>query len=448
MESLFSDFSPVSLDAWKARLALDLKGRTFDDLVAIDENGIPVFPFYNAENAAPATGRLFESPDWDICTRIPVMDEKTANEHALSALTDGASALIFDLQHQETIDYPALLQGIGLSHILTIFRVTSCPGKLITGFENYLEQKKLKPRDINYIIDYDPLSVFLSNPEQYPVDPASEYASYIADAQAVSQVSADATLFQNAGANSAFQLGCALAQLNEYLTILDEHKKCGAISRVLVALAVGTGFFEEIAKLRALRHLLPLLFKAYNMQPETRLHAVSSDLYRSPFDAHNNLLRDAISGMAGVLGGCDSLEIHHFDLHTNKQNPAFSERMARNQQLLFKEESYLGKVADMASGSFYIETLTEAIAKKGWMHFQEIEQKGGLLACFDQGILQGQVQQQAEQLIGEYKSGKRVLVGVNKYPNQEDMPQSREAPEQNVEGLRKINLSAELIQSR
>jgi methylmalonyl-CoA mutase len=443
MESLFSDFSPVSLADWKARLARDLKGPTFDDLVTLNESDVPVSPFYNAENATAGGECLFENPDWDICVRIVVVDEKTANKQALEALAGGASGLILDIRNREVIDYAALLEGIELPYIFIVFKIGD-PAGLIAGFADYLQQKELSPGELNYVIDYDPIPDCLSRPEQAnPFSPAA-YRAFLGAANRCS-LSVDATLFQNAGANSAFQLGCALAQMNEYLSVAEEGGYGQRISRVAISLAVGTGLFEELAKLRALRKLLPLLFDVYGIRPELKLHVVSSDLYRAPVDAYNNLLRDTISGMAGVLGGCDSLEIHHFDLNKEAQNPDFSGRIARNQQLIFKEESYLNKVADIASGSFYLETLTEEIAAAAWAYFQEIEGQGGLLVCFDQGILERQVREQSELLIGEYKSGKRVLVGVNRYPNASDMPQKRDRPERSRKGLSKINLAAELV---
>ncbi len=119
--------------------------------------------------------------------------------------------------------------------------------------------------------------------------------------------------------------------------------------------------------------------------------------------------------------------------------------MSRNQQLIFRDESYLDKVADVAAGSYYLETLTVQIAEQAWKQFQDIEQDGGLIASFDKGILKNELEGQAALWIQEYKEGKRVLIGVNKYPNAADKPVAGAPPVTEGPGIQYVKLTEHLV---
>jgi methylmalonyl-CoA mutase len=150
--------------------------------------------------------------------------------------------------------------------------------------------------------------------------------------------------------------------------------------------------------------------------------------------------------MAGVLGGCNALEIYAFDAtNPDEKHPEFGTHLARNQQLIFKEEGYLHKVADVGSGSFFIEKRTEELAMEGWKRFQETETKGGLMVSFEDGWLREQIDQQAQQLIQQYKEGNRILIGVNKYLNPREEKNSFSKEPLNKKGIRKINIAKEIL---
>jgi methylmalonyl-CoA mutase len=158
------------------------------------------------------------------------------------------------------------------------------------------------------------------------------------------------------------------------------------------------------------------------------------------------MLRSTTEAMSASIGGANSIVVLPFDVEFNSQND-FSSRMARNQQLILKDESYLNMVADMSAGSYYIETLTETLCEKAWEHFKTIESKGGLLACLKSNYIQEIISKDAETLIQQFKEGKLVLVGVNKFQNKnEEVKSVKRKNSIHPSGIKAINLSESLEQ--
>lgn len=442
MEKLFAEFGATGAAEWKLRLEKDLKGITFDQLTVADRNGIPVHPFYTAADLAETSpAPVYTRPDWSICTRIIVQDAVTANKEALAALDSGVSGICFDIQSD--IRPELLLQSIELPYIYSYFTLTRQTLAFATKLAAYLGQQYRGNKDLQVYLQLDVIRHYLAHNswQDNKTTDLDHFLSLQSEATGLHTFCMDASLFQNAGAQPTYELACALAQLNEYLNLASGNKL--AVKRIHITLATDTAFFEQIAKLRAFRLLTSLLLEQYGIKADLHLHVVTSNTYRSPFDSYSNLLRDTIAGMAAVAGGCNSLYIPGFDPKLESPT-AFSLRMSRNQQLIFKEESYLDKVADVAAGSYYLETLTTTIAEQAWELFKTIEQQGGLMASFEQGLIQQQIHQQAAALVQEYKDGKRVLIGVNKFPNPTDLPHSLAIPPGDTNSITPLYLTEKL----
>jgi methylmalonyl-CoA mutase len=146
------------------------------------------------------------------------------------------------------------------------------------------------------------------------------------------------------------------------------------------------------------------------------IHCVTSEWNKTVYDPYVNLLRTQTEAMSAILGGTNSLTVEPFDI-VFRQPDEFSERIARNQQLILKEEAYFDKVADPGAGSYYIETLTNLIAENAWKLFLEIEEKGGFLACLKTGYIQKKLTDSAEKRVSDVASRKAILLGTNQYPN-------------------------------
>ncbi|KAA3650854.1 MAG: hypothetical protein DWP98_03850 [Bacteroidetes bacterium] len=231
----------------------------------------------------------------------------------------------------------------------------------------------------------------------------------------------DLSIYKSKGANTVHELALALHHVLEYMDVLTKngYSAAKASQKLVYVLAFGNSYFTEIAKGRAFRYLLSQLFLAYDIQPELKIIGLGSDYYLAHQDAHTNLLRTTTQAMSAVLAGCDEIYIPAFDENANTSE--LGKRMARNIQLILKEESHFGKITDAASGSYYIESLTKTLSEKAWDLFLEIESKGGLFQLIANGELKEMLHKDKTERIAKYKSGERLILGVNRYKNPEGL---------------------------
>jgi methylmalonyl-CoA mutase len=433
MDNLFSAFAAVDAHTWKQRLEKDLKGVTFEDLSVLDSNGITI------EDRSIENTVSFTHNDWDIIAEINEPEATKANTIALSQLEGGATGLRFIVEAHTPLE--VLLKDILLPHIAVQFQVRGLADEFVQGLEIYINAKGWAKETLNIMLALDVIAHAI-NEQELDIVPLQQAVSNMLRCNQTLVI--NGIHYQNAGATTSSQISLIVAQVNEYLHYCSQAKLLDKISRIVLYTATGTLFFEEIAKLRALRQAVTLLCGNYHIHPLLNIHVDTSNLYRAPFDVYTNLLRDTLSGMAAVIGGCDSLLVRHFNEQNALPTP-FSYRMSRNIQLILKEESYLNKVADIGAGAYYIETLTTAIGNSAWEQFKEIEASGGLLSNAISGTLYKTINTQAEALLDEYRSGKKVLIGVNKYPNPTDMPTTTIKASTSTKGLQAIALATAIL---
>ena len=232
----------------------------------------------------------------------------------------------------------------------------------------------------------------------------------------------DAVMLNNAGSYISQELGFALAWGNEWLaSITDLGLSADEVAkRIKFNFGISSNYFMEIAKFRAARMLWAQIVSAYKPSckcaAKMETHAKTSEFNMTIYDAHVNLLRSQTEAMSAALAGVNSMTVTPFDI-TYKQPDEFSERIARNQQLLLREESHFNKITDPAAGSYYIENLTISIAEQAWKLFLEVEDKGGFYAALKEGFIQQTVNASAEARHMAIARRKEILVGTNQYPN-------------------------------
>lgn len=415
MQKLFTEFTSTTAAQWKEQLVKDLKGIDYNTLIWKTNSGIEVQPFYTKENLRTNPAPIFAKNDWAICENIFVSDAKTANAQALNALQNGASGLVFHIT-QKT-DFAVLLKGILLQHIYCLFMVKPEFEKELTSFLNSVQSGNSCFMECDTTLDG---KVELHN---------------------ASSICINTNLYQEAGSNAVNELAFSIAHLNEYLNIASS-----SIKTIHINVSVGGDFFMEIAKLRALRKLTNFLLSQYNIKATVHIHAQTTLINKSAVDSYTNMLRSTTEAMSASIGGANSIVVLPFDVEFNSQND-FSSRMARNQQLILKDESYLNIVADMSAGSYYVETLTETLCEKAWEQFKVVESKGGLLACLKSNYIQETISKDADALIQQLKEGKLVLVGVNKFQNKnEEVKSVKRKNTIHSSGIKTINLSESLEQ--
>lgn len=400
-------FNATTEQQWKDQLIKDLKGIDFNTLVWKTNAGLNVQPFYTSETTRQKSPLVFTHNDWAICEYIIVKNEKEANTQALNALSNGASGLVFVIDHK--IDSAVLLKGISVQHIYTLFKISSA---FAEELQNTLQSIECGNQ---CFIDTDVIAHFAQTGNWI-----SSYEKDLDSQKSDSTVAVDGRLYQEAGANIINELAFTLSHLNDYLAYRSENNSLKSLKKVHLSVSVGSDFFMEIAKLRALRNLVSFLLNQYELKLEIHIHGQTTSINKSSIDSYTNMLRSTTEAMSASIGGCDSIVVLPFDASFNEPTD-FSMRMARNQQLILKEESYLNKVADMGAGSYYIENTTKTLCEKAWQQFKHIESKGGLIECLKANIIQDIISNDAEMLTNQVKEGKMVLVGVNKYKNETEV---------------------------
>lgn len=437
-ETLFDAFSPVSTEEWKAKITADLKGADFDKkLVWRTNEGFNVQPFYRKEDIQnlPTIGTLpGEYPyvrgtrnnnDWLIRQEAQGATAAEMNAHARHILDKGAESIGISLKGElNAASLGEILNGIDLKKVEV--NITCCPGKAVETAEALVKliREAGAENDFRGSIDYNPFRRLLKHGLPFPKDAAKEgKALYeaVKDVKGLRCFAVDSFLFNNAGAFITQELGYALAWGAEWLTLLTEEGISAAevAGRIKFNMGISSNYFMELAKFRAGRMLWAEIVKAYGVaEDECKMwvHAITSKFNQTLYDSHVNLLRSMTETMSAALAGVDSLETLPFDL-CYKCPDEFSERIARNQQVLLREESHLNKVVDPAGGSYYIETLTASIADQAWKVFNEIEDNGGFEAMLKKGEIQAKVNESGVKRHLDVARRKEILLGTNQYPN-------------------------------
>ena len=440
-ERLLSEFPAISTQEWKDKIVTDLKGADFErKLVWRTNEGFNVNPFYRREDleglstpkVMPAEYPYVRSTrmdnEWLIRQDINVNDPKEANEKALDILNKGITSLGFKLRrdqvNKETL--AVLLKGIMPEAIeLNFSCCISVAAQLAGELAAYLTEVGADVAQCKGSINFDPFKKQLvkgiSNPQW--VTMCAQLLDAVRPLPQYRVLTVNALNINNAGAYIYQELGYALSWGAELIDKLTEagYSIEELTSRIKFVFGVGSNYFMELAKFRAARWLWAEIIGAYGDQykgdaAKIHMHAVTSTWNKTIYDAHVNLLRTQTEAMSATLGGVDSLTVQPFDV-TYQESDNFSERIARNQQLLLKEESHFDKVIDPAAGSYYIEHLTNALAEQAWKLFLAVEEEGGFAAAVEAGSVQKAVNASNAKRHAAVAARKEIFLGTNQFPN-------------------------------
>lgn len=436
-ERLFDQFPEVSYAEWRAKVEADLKGADFSKkLVWRTNEGFDVQPVYRAEDIAdfkttdslpgqyPYVRGTRTENDW--LTRQDIIAETAdeANAIALDVLTKGVTSLGFKVAAPE--DLAVLLKGIDLAKVE--INLTCCPGKVVEVAKALVAAVAAAGANDTFrgSIDYNPLRrQFRHGVEGVEsaeiAAKAAELLDVVAPVASLRCLAVDSDILANAGAFIYQELGYALAWGAQWMTLLTEAGRNAdeVAKRIKFNMCVSSNFFMEIAKFRAARMLWAQIVKQYGADEAAAkmlVNATTSRFNQTIYDAHVNLLRSQTETFSACVAGVDSIVTTPFDT-PYKTPDAFSERIARNQQFLLKEESHMDKVVDPAGGSYYVEELTVAIAKEAWKLFLATEEEGGFFACTGEGKVQKAVNASCEKRHTDVARRKEILLGTNQYPN-------------------------------
>lgn len=461
-KKLFPEFPPVTVEEWEAKIIQDLKGADYEKkLVYKPVEGFRIKPYYSATDNENL-GHQFQYPDsfpfirgnkkdenhWFIRQDVPVSDLKRANEKALDILMKGVDSLGFILDEDKDYskeDLDLLLRNI----FAEIVEINFKTGKnALALMKNHYEMLVRYNRDFSKIygsVEYDPFGRLITEGNYYDslekdMETCGQLIKTAEHLPHFTVIKVGGDHFHNAGASIVEELAFSLASGAEYLTRLTEKGLSvnQVAPKIKFRFATGSNYFMEIAKYRAARMLWAHIVKAYGPSRDDfakmTIHAVTSQWNKAIYDPYVNLLRTTTEAMSSIVGGIDSLTVGPFNEVFEKPDD-FSSRIARNQQLLLKEESYLDRVVDPAAGSYYIENLTDSIASEAWKLFLDVDARGGYIEAAMSGFIQEKINETARKHEADLASRKDTILGVNQYPNfaekkEENIPGSALKPQE------------------
>lgn len=431
MEPLFTHlFSSADKSTWLAQVQKELKDENaYESLrwptdTSVEQKGFTLEPYYTGEdlinlplqaiqNAQKQLPGWLNTPAYALTT-----DPKADNAVLRDSLSRGVDAIIlhgsaeYGLHALDGATLSWLLNGIKLSDTPVFFQLTRQTDSLIRAL------KVVAPYQLRGGLLADPLAQWVTTGEPFDemLNALADATRQTIDSPQFRTITVTSHAFHNAGATPTQELAFLLASLAaQYDSLTDAGWSIEQLmAKTTVSVSIGTSYFTEIAKLRALRVLAARFGQAYTaVGYQPFVHAQTSTFHDAAATPYTNLLRATTEAIAAVVGGCDALTIHPYDDVIGRASE-FSARIARNVSLLLKEESYLDKVADASAGSYYVENLTHQLVEAAWALFLEVEKRGGFGQAFRSGFIQHEIDWAYQTKVDAVRSGK-TLVGVTKF---------------------------------
>ncbi len=429
---LLDEFPPVSTGQWMDAVLRDLRGADYEKkLVWRSEDGITVKPFYRSEDLEglanldslpgefPYLRGTRSTNAWRIRERIDGADVRAANENARKAVAAGAEEIAFDVHR---------LHVESASDLLVLMESLECPLHFEAGASGLnvlrlLAEVAAARRKLEGSLDYDP---HMDGIESSEVGGMLDLIRRVTSrAPGFRPLSVNAYRFQDSGGTTVQEVGYALAAGIDYLGGLTARGfSVDEAARSLVfTFAAGSNFFFEIAKLRAARMLWAQAVQSFGPSKvdsaKAAIHVRGSRWNKTIYDPYVNILRGTTEAMSGAIGGCDSLAAPPFD-ECFRYPGEFSRRLARNTQIVVKKEAWFDRVVDPAGGAYYVEALTDSLARHAWILMQEVEKTGGFHEGWKRGSIPAEIEASRKAKEAAVATRKRAIVGTNQYPNQQE----------------------------
>jgi methylmalonyl-CoA mutase len=403
----------ISSKQWKQQIQFELKGADYNDtLIWNSPEDIKVKPFYHRDENITNFDIKTKATEFKICQNIYVFDIDKSVARALDTINRGAESIRFTIE-SDCIDIKKLLNKLPLETTSVYFHLNFLSIDFVKELEAIAKERQAK-----FYIQNDPIGHLAKNGNWFSnaeKDNLKVLESIAQNTKTTSFLSVNAGLYQNAGANMVQQLAYSLAHCNEYFNQIPKIEQ-----PIVFEISVGTNYFFEIAKLRALRLLFNTIAKEYDHHFDCHLLVSPTKRNKTIYDYNINLLRTTTECMASILGGANAVSNLPYDALYHKDNE-FGDRIARNQLLILKKESYFDQVNNPSDGSYYLESLTNQLAEKALILFKDIEANGGFIKQLKDGIIKRKIEESAEKEQNLFDDGKEILLGTNKYPNKNDL---------------------------
>ncbi|MGE5475456.1 MAG: methylmalonyl-CoA mutase [Bacteroidales bacterium] len=468
-----TEFAKKTLADWEALATKDLKGASPEKLNWETPEGITVKPLYTAadleglENQDTLPGfppflrgpraTMYAARPWTVRQYAGFSTAEESNafyrrnlaagQQGISVAFDLATHRGYDSDHPRVVgdvgkagvaidsieDMKILFDGIPLDQMSVSMTMNGAVLPVLAGYIVAAEEQGVSQDKLSGTIQNDILKEFMvRNTYIYPPAPSMRIIADIIEYTSknmpkFNSISISGYHMQEAGATAVQELAFTLADGLEYVrAALGRGLKIDDFAgRLSFFWAIGMNFFMEIAKMRAGRLLWARIIKQFEPQKPSsmalRTHCQTSGVSLTEKDAYNNVIRTTIEAMAAVLGGTQSLHTNALDEAIALPTP-FSARIARNTQLIIQEETGIPHVVDPLAGSYYVESLTNAIAEEAWKLIQEVEALGGMTKAVESGMPKMKIEEAAARRQARIDRGEEVVVGVNKYQPAEEAP--------------------------
>jgi methylmalonyl-CoA mutase len=446
---LAADFEAATREQWLALVDKAIKGADFEKkLVSHTADGIRVEPLYRRETSvaalqaatpghAPftrgAAGHV-EGMGWEIRQRINAADPSNANREILSELEGGSNGIALDIeapgqtgcQISSAADMATAISGMRVDLAPLELRAGLKAADAAAQFVSALPGLGIPAKSAQVFFGLDPIGSLarwgtLPSPVQQSLVETMALAGELrAEVPNARTIKVDATVYHEAGATEAFELAALGSTLIAYLRMFEaaDVSPEDALPQIAFGISTDTDLFTTVAKLRAARRLIWRIADASGAGEAAgslHLSAYASMRMMAKRDPWTNMLRSTLACAGGVLGGANAITVLPFTAALGEADD-ISRRMARNIQIVLQEESWLGRVLDPMGGSWYIEAITDEMAKAAWTLLQEIEAKGGIISALDQGFVQDKIAADAATRAKAIATGKRDLTGVSAFP--------------------------------
>ncbi|WP_432014621.1 methylmalonyl-CoA mutase small subunit [Streptomyces sp. HD1123-B1] len=456
---LADEFPDVTRDQWRHLVEGVLRKSGTSDAVGEQaeavlatalEDGITVQPLYTADDAPQDAGLPGFAPfvrggrpegstvsGWDVRQRHAHPDPARTNRAVLADLENGVSSVWLAVGEAGVpVDaLPEALNGVYLDLAPVALDAGADFEAAARALLRLYGEREVPPHAALGNLGADPLGLVARTGRDADLPGHLAAAAELAalshrDHPGIRALAVDALPYHEAGGTAAQELGCSLAAGVAYLRTLTEaglsaEAACGELEFRYAATA---DQFLTIAKLRAARRLWARVAQVCGAAPEAaaqRQHAVTSPVMMTRRDPWVNMLRTTVASMAAGVGGADAVTVLPFDSAIGQPDD-FARRVARNTSTILLEESHLARVIDPGGGSWYIERLTDEVARAAWTWFQEIEAAGGLAAALASGLVRDTLAETWARRSRDLARRKEPITGVSEFPNLTEQPVERE----------------------
>jgi len=408
MGKILDEFSKIDSKLWNKKIKDDLKKLGHSNITSYNsKENIKIKPFYTSDDLNNLKNADSYYPDsWTICQNISADNSSVANIKALELINKGAESINFIIQNN-SIRCKDLLKNIDIEKIELFFKIEFHSNSFLKSLNDII-----KSSSTSFNISFDPIGSFAKtggwkSSMNEDLDKLNNNIKILEKFNNV--IIVNSGLYQNSGANIFEEIAFTLSHANEYLNHFNG--KCA--NKIAFNISMGSNYFFEIAKLKALRFLWSKITKEYNNEINfPHIIAKPSKRNKTIIDYNNNILRTTTECMSAILGGANTISNITYDSIFKNKNE-YSEKIALNQLLIIKHETHIDKVKNAADGSYYINNIANTIAEESLKIFKDIENRGGFISALEKNIIQKRIGKSHKIEQELFNNNKEKLLGIN-----------------------------------